>query len=273
MICLFIKHHVMIWTVSLFFVLAQPPFVASDSGVLQDLEVHIIDVGQGDSIFIKLPNQQNMLIDAGDSRSAPVVIEYLESESVEKIDYLFVTHHHYDHIGGIPAVIDRFDIGSLYIPKISLAEVTLNEDEFEVIVAKAGMNIFFSPDLQIEILAPVRDDYANLNNHSIVLKLIYGATSFLFMGDAEAISERDLVGDISVDVLKVGHHGSSAATTQTFLNRVAPAYAVISVGTNNLGYPCNNVLKRLANAGVDVFRTDLHGTVVFKSDGVGVMKY
>ena len=141
----------------------------------------------------------------------------------------------------------------------------------QINTATAGVNILSVPGLQIDIVAPVRDDYRNLNDHSAVIRLVYGTTSFLFTGDAEAISESHITANIASDVLKVGHHGSHTSTSAAFFERVFPFHAVISVGSNNsYGHPSDVVLSRLNNSGVNILRTDLHGTIVFTSDGTDI---
>ena len=249
--------------------------VAEFTDIISDLAVHFLDVGQGDSIFIQLPNGQIMLIDGGNSGDEGKIISYMDSNSVTSIDYLVVTHPHADHIGGLPSIINSMDIGELYMPRISHNTQTferlltaIENNGLEINTAKAGESVIYLPDLQVDIVAPVKDSYNELNDFSAIIKIVYGNTSFLFMGDAEAAAEGQIAADVSADVLKVGHHGSSASTTQDFLNKVAPTYAVISVGSGNTyGHPADQTLSRLNDANVKVYRTDLQGTIVFTSDG------
>jgi len=250
----------------------------------RDLTVHFIDVGQADSILIQLPNGQTMLIDGGESRDANNIMSYMRSKGVTTIDYLVATHPHADHIGGLPTIIDAMDIRSIYMPRVSHTTQTferlltsIQNKGLQIDTARAGVSILSSPGLQIDIVAPIRDNYSDLNDHSAVIKITYGSTSFLFTGDAESHSEghitADVSTDVSADVLKVSHHGSRTSTTDAFLRRVAPTYAVISVGSGNTyGHPTDEVLARLDSAGVSVFRTDLQGTIVFTSDGENISK-
>ena len=241
------------------------------------LEVIFIDVGQGDAILIKLPNGQIMLIDGGESRDADNVIRLLNTHGISTIDFLVATHPHADHIGGLPIIIDTFEIRAIYMPRKTHTSLTyerlldsIENKGLQIDAAKAGVEILSLPDLLIEIVAPVRENYSNLNDHGVVIKLIYGNTSFLFTGDIESVSERDITADISVDVLKVSHHGAKTSTSIEFLNKVLPTYAVISVGNNTYGHPEDIILSRLYDAGIDVYRTDLQGTIQFTSDGSSI---
>lgn len=240
------------------------------------LTVHFINVGQGDSIFIASPDGQNILIDAGDGRAAGAVVRYLHDRNVTKVDYLIATHPHEDHIGGMVYVLRQFPVDKVYMPRASHTTrtyrtllTTIQELGLKITEAKAGVTLDVGPDIVAAFIAPNENSYDNLNNYSAVLRLVYGDSAFLFAGDAEALSEREMTlyaEEISADVLKVGHHGSDTSTTEDFLVAVAPVIAVISVGNDNpYGHPHASVLERLALHGVQVYRTDQHGTVVVSS--------
>jgi len=242
------------------------------------LAVYFIDVGQGDSIFLQLPNNQTMLVDAGPNEAGSTVVSYLQKQGVKKIDYLVATHPHADHIGGMDTVIQSFEIGKVYMPRVTTTTESfesvlrsLKAKGLKITPAKAGLTVIDQNDLKINIIAPCRSGYEDLNNWSAVLKVQYGNTSFLLTGDAQAESEQEMLtsgADLRADVLKVGHHGSSSSTSQAFLTAVSPKYAVISVGAgNDYGHPHQETLAKLASAGVKVYRTDRDGTVIFASDG------
>jgi len=244
----------------------------------EELKVHFIDVGQADSILIQLPNEQTMLIDGGNSIDANTIMGYMRSHNITSIDYLVATHPHADHIGGLPAIIDSMDIQNVYMPRkdhdTQIYERLLdsiNQKELLINEAKSGVSILSIPGLEIDIIAPVRDNYSTFNDFSAVVKITYLSTAFLFMGDAEALSEGEITADVSADVLKVGHHGSDTSTSVAFLRKVSPSHAVIFVGKDNsYGHPDDVILSRLNNAGIGVYRTDLQGTIVFISDGENI---
>lgn len=242
------------------------------------LVAHYLDVGQGDSIFIELPNDQTMLIDSGENYHGAAIIEYIEDCGHDKIDYLVGTHPHSDHIGSMAYIVRNFDIGSVYLPDASTNTYTyekmleaIKKKGLKVTTAKTGVNILSDSEnsLNINILAPSSTKgVKNLNNTSIIIKLKYGGTSFLFTGDAEKAELKTLSGDLFAAVLKVGHHGSDTSTPQTLIDSVKPKIAVISVGEDNeYGHPSPKTLKRLENAGCEIYRTDLQQTIAVTSDG------
>ena len=238
-----------------------------------ELRVSFIDVGQGDSEFIELPNGETLLIDAGTNETGADVVNYIESLGYSSIDYVVGTHPHEDHIGGLDDVIRTFDVESVYMPKVT-ADTKTFEDVLDAVAekglsintAKAGVSIVDGEDLSVKMLAPVLDEYDNTNDYSAVIRIVYDDTSFIFMGDAEQYAEDLITGDVDSDVLKVGHHGSSTSTGEAFLERVSPSYAVISCGLgNSYGHPHTETIEKLG--GIPVFRTDEMGTIVATSDG------
>ena len=252
---------------------------------LDDISVHFIDVGQGDSIYAELPNDTSLLIDAGETGEQ--VIEYLYSLNVSDIDYVVATHPHADHIGGMAKVLSTFDIGELIIPEVpeELIPVTEIYTEFTTSVAEKGITVknaqkgvkySVSDVCNFEILSPSEGiSYDELNDYSVVIKLSYGDTSYLFTGDIESVAEYNVLKtDIDVsdtEVLKVSHHGSDTSSVEAFINTVSPKIAVISVGVENeYGHPSDTVIERLTSVGADIHRTDKEGTIIVKSDGADV---
>lgn len=253
--------------------------VASNAKYATDLKVHFVDVGQADCILVELPNNQKMLVDAGNNEDKDTIISYLNSKSIKKIDYLIGTHPHEDHIGSLDSVISNYEIGSIYMPKISSNTKTFEDvllaikaKGLKVVAPETGTYILNdNQGLSIQVLAPNSSTYEDLNNFSIVLKLKYKDTSFLFTGDAESLSESEILKksyDIKADVLKIGHHGSKSSTSAEFLKKVAPKYAVISAGAGNTyGHPNQETLAKLNEGKVQVYRTDIDGTIIFTTDG------
>lgn len=253
----------------------------------QLLKVTYMDVGQADSILIQIPNGKNILIDAGNNEDAEMITSYLKKQGIRRLDVVIGTHPHEDHIGSLDKVIQTFEIGQVIMPKVATNTQTYKEvltaiqdKGLKIKEAKAGLKLELgsmeatSPQISAEILAPISSQYEDMNNYSAVLRLVYGQSTFLFVGDAESVSEKELLtssSDLKADVLKVGHHGSNSSTTQEFLNKVSPKYAVISVGRDNTyGHPTPSTLDRLKKSGVEVYRTDELGTIVSESNGTEI---
>ncbi len=240
------------------------------------LTVHFISVGQGDAILLQ-EGTNGFLIDSGESSAADIVLEYLEDQGIETLDYVVGTHPHEDHIGSLAAVISAYPVGVILMPEVAHSTATYEglldtiiDQGLTVTAPEPGTELVWG-DVVIEILAPLKT-YDSLNNDSIVLKVIHGENSFLFTGDIEAEAEGDLLSsDLRADVLKVAHHGSATSTSAEFLAAVSPSYGVISVGEgNDYGHPSEDTLERLAAADVEIYRTDLSGAVVFTSDGAAL---
>lgn len=249
---------------------------ASISG---QLKVHFIDVGQADCILLQQGNE-NMLIDAGNNDDEQTIKNYLQNVGVNEFKYVIGTHPHEDHIGSMDYIMNSFKVGKIYFPKATATTKTF-ENLFNAVKNK-GMQFtqptpgetFNLGQAKCTILAPNGTKYEDLNNYSIVLKVEFGNNSFLFTGDAEDISEKEMLSkgyDLKADVLKVGHHGSDSSTTREFLNAVNPKYAVISVGKgNDYGHPTADTIQKLHAKGIDIFRTDESGTIVAASDGTNI---
>ena len=248
----------------------------------ENLTVHYLDVGQSDSIFI-MNGDHNILIDSGDNQSYKFVISYLNRYGVKKIDMLVATHLHADHIGGMDQVIKNYEIGTILMSELpdSLVPATktytdmLKEVEaknYKLTKAKTG-DIFRFGEAIFRVNNPDKQ-YSDINDFSVVLRLDYGKTSFLFSGDASAPAEEEMAKYpqfTNVDVLGVSHHGSNSASTANYLRLVSPLYAIISVGEgNSYGFPKKEVMTRLSQTGAKIYRTDQNGTILVKSDGINI---
>lgn len=247
--------------------------------------VYFIDVGQGDCELIRTKNC-NILIDCGEEEKADEVIGFIRCSGVERLDYVIATHPHSDHIGGMYRILESFDVGTVIIPKIpqDIAPNTLFYSKMLNTIKNRGINREYSAagkiytlgeNASLEIIAPLYDEYEELNNFSIVARLTHGANTFLFTGDAESLAELDILDngiDVSADVLKVAHHGSAGANSRAYLEKVRPKIAVIGVGSDNsYGHPHKEVLKRLAQVGCDeIYTTAADGNVVIISDGASL---
>lgn len=241
-----------------------------------NLVIHYIDVGQGDSIILQQGNS-TMLIDAGTNASTNTLLGYLKKTGITRIDYLVLTHPHEDHIGGADAVIKSYDIGTIYMPKQTANTATFRDvvKAMNVKGLKAKVPVpsesFMLGGAQCTILGPVEPKQDDANTFSIVLKVTFGKNKFLFTGDTQSSNEEAMIQkgyDLSCDVLKVAHHGSKTSTCQDFLNKIKPKFAVISVGKDNdYHHPHEVTLKKLANMGVKLYRTDQCGNIICTSNG------
>ena len=243
------------------------------------LVVHFLDVGQGDCEFIELPNSQCMLIDASTKEYGDDIVEAIKGYGYSEIDYVVATHPHADHIGGMSEVIDSFDIGKIYMPRTSSNSksfegllTSISNKNLSINTAKTGTTIYSNNGINIEILSPISSFYEETNDYSAVVKLEYGESSFLFMGDAEKPVENELIEkygyDLDVDVLKAGHHGSRYSSSTEFLDYVTPEYTVISCAKDNsYGHPHSETIKRLNNVNTQIFRTYELGNITVSCDG------
>lgn len=239
------------------------------------MEVHFIDVGQGDSTLITY-GEHAMLIDAGDDTKGTAIQNYLQKRKIKKLDYLILTHPDADHIGGAPVIVTKFDIDKVFVSNYEKDNKTyqkliqaLDDKRLKYTTPKVGSQYSLGK-VSFTILAP-NDKYDNPNDASIGLLVKNGNNKFLFTGDAGADAEKDILDndiDLSADVYKVGHHGSRYSTSKAFFKAVKPSYAVISCAEGNAyGHPHAETLNTLRTNGVKVYRTDEQGTIVATSDG------
>lgn len=256
---------------------AKAPDTSKPEGTL---EVHYIDVGQGDATLIKCGSHA-MLIDGGNNNKGTTVQLYLKKQGVESLDYVIGTHPDADYIGGLDVIVYKYNCETVIMPDYE--KDTKTYQELVDVIHDKNMKITYPVvgeqyalgEAKFTIIAPNSNSYGgNANDYSVAILLEYGKNRFLFTGDAEEASEAEMLTngiDISADVYKVAHHGSRSASTQEFLNAVHPKYAVISCGEgNSYGHPHAEVLNRLRSMGVEVFRTDEQGSIIASSDGENI---
>jgi competence protein ComEC len=246
------------------------------------LSVVFFDIGQGDAIFIETSKGNKILIDGGPDSA---ILEKL-GESLpfwdRTIDLIILTHPDSDHLAGLLEVLRSYKVKNILWTGILMDtadfkkwQELIKREEAEIYLAQAGQKIIISPKIVLEVLHPFENlagkSFKNVNNTSIILKLDFGETSFLFTGDAYKSAEKELIGkgaDIDSDILKIGHHGSKTSSAEEFIGQVSPEVAVISVGRNNrYNHPHPETLAVLEKYGINIFRTDSDGDVKIISNG------
>lgn len=243
-----------------------------------NLRIHYLDVGQADSILIENASEY-MLIDAGNNEDGKLLVKYFKNLGIEKFTYLVGTHAHEDHIGGMDDIINNFEVSNFYMPDVLTTTKTFED----VITALEDNNVYFdTPRIGDNFnfgsgnftVLNVSNDDSDLNDTSIVLRLVYGNNKFLFTGDATSVVEDKILKsgyNIESDVLKVPHHGSEYSNSLSFLKKIKPKYSIISVGKDNsYGHPHNKALNNLKNIATEIYRTDKNGTVIVDSDGENI---
>lgn len=250
-----------------------------------ELKVHFIDVGQGDCQLIQSPDY-TVLIDGGESEKSQDVINYINNLGIKKLDYVIVTHFHSDHMGGMSEILKAFNIGRIVFPEtdeyfLPLPTTrafekmlqTIDEKQIPVTYSTPNHSIFLGENINLTLLAPVTI-YDDMNNVSIVSRLVHGENSFLFTGDIEEKAENDILNEhksLSTTVLSSPHHGSRTSSSSKFISAVNPQFTVIQSGANNsYGHPHKETLDIYNEIGTEVLRNDLLGTIVFASDGEGI---
>ena len=238
-----------------------------------ELQVYFLDVGQADSILIK-SNNEYMLIDGGNNNDGPLLVKYFPSLGIKEFKYIVGTHPHEDHIGGLDDVIKNFTIDNIYIPDAMTTTKTFEDlldsiDEKNLTYKVPKINSTFPlGNANLKVIY-TGTDTSDLNNTSIVLKLTYQDISILLTGDATSETEKKILNkDINSTVLKVGHHGSKYSTTESFLKKVNPKYAIISVGKNNIyNHPAPTTINKLEKLNTKIYRTDQDGTILLETNG------
>ena len=238
-------------------------------------ELHLLDVGQGQSVLIEADGHY-MLIDGGGRGASSFVVSYLKQQEIEHFDYVVLSHYEEDHMAGLIGVLSVFQADLLLAPGYaggeelyqSFAAAALSNG-CTIMHPKAGWQ-FQVGNADVEVIGPVRE-YSSENDSSLSVRITYGSTAYIICGDAEQQSETDMVEsgtNLHADVYVVNHHGSSTSSTETYLDAIAPEYALISCGADNVyGHPMQETLQKLQNRGITLYRTDKQGTVIASSDG------
>ncbi len=241
------------------------------------LSIHMIDVGQGDSILVQTPTNKNILIDGGDEDSENIITSYLKQKRIKTIDTIIATHPDSDHIGSLDNVVKKFKVNSIYMPEQStdseayqnlINSCTDKNLSIQYLYKDDVLNI--DNNINIYVLSPSHiQEESNLN--SIVFKLTFNNNSFLFMGDAEEPNEKEILHSFELDninFIKIGHHGSNSSSSLEFIKKISPDIATISCGyKNQYGHPHREVINNLKQNHVSIYRTDRIGDIVFYSDG------
>lgn len=255
----------------------QSSDVARIQNISDPIKVHYLDIGQGDAIFIQIKNQ-NLLIDAGEKEHAQIIIDYLKTYDVHTLDYVFLTHPHEDHLGGMGEVISYFTLGEFYAPNKTLVTKSflrlidaLDKKNKTINLIKGGMSFDFGDGILLEVFSPNKESYLNPNNYSPIMRLSIGDNAFLFTGDAEDLIEEEVMAlkvNLKADVLKAPHHGSKTSSTPAFLAEVNPKFVVVtSEKGNQHNLPSPEILTRYEELGAQILLTEENGHVVFSSNG------
>lgn len=267
--------------------------VAEKIGIVGDARLddypvnfHVVDVGQG-SCTLVTSDYGTIMIDCGERDQKDNVEGYLNNLGIKRIDYLIATHPHSDHIGCMYSIVNKFEIGKFYMPKLDKNDIPTSSCYEYLLESLDGKNVdssyikggdsFTLGEIRCTALAPVKTIKGNLNSMSVILKIEYGNTSFLVTGDAETDEEKTVLqsgADLSSDVICLGHHGSRTSSSSAFLKAVDPHIAVISCAADNkYGHPHQETLDKLEKLGIKYYRTDIDSTVIFSSDGKRIIDH
>lgn len=273
---LIMSHFKQISIIMIIISLLVVPTSTAYSEAKPEMQVHFIDVGQGDSMLIQTPSNKNILIDAGPPKSGKRVVDYLKKHHIKKIDLLIATHPDIDHIGGLPLVMksikvsEILDSGKIHSTKTYARYLyQIRKHTIPIKIAKQNEKIKVDPLLDIRILNSSGESKNN-NQSSIALKLTYGDVDFLLMSDVEREQEQALMDtfNLQAEIMKVAHHGSNTSTSFDFLKHVKPEVAVLTYSkTNDFGHPVNRVIENLYKIDAMIYSTAAFGNVVITTDG------
>lgn len=247
----------------------------SSNIIESDLEVHFLDVGQGASVLFR-QGDHTMILDGGDRSASSFVVAYLKKLGIKTVDVMIATHYDADHINGLVGVLNAFEVDVVYnadyiaTTKIySSYKSAVQTHADREIIPKIGQS-FDLADMRVTFIAPKHYDHSDVNDSSISIRLDFGSSSFVIMGDQSANAEQQMLNNLNLDadVYYTSHHGSNGSNSKTLLAAVSPKWAVISVGADNsYGHPGQNTLNRIQNSGARLFRTDQQGTIIVRTDG------
>lgn len=269
------------------FFTAWPVFCEETPGdAVKSMYVYFIDVGQGDCTFIRTPNGKNILIDGGPldegfDAGKEIVVPFLRKKNVKYLDTIVATHPHGDHIGGLPSIMKAIPVGEVLdsgfvypSPFYEKFLKTINAKKIPYRIVQKDDILKWDPDLKVKVLSPRRDRFFEAaNNNSLVIRVVYKNMSFLFPGDAEDLAEYEILSnyrksELASVILKVPHHGSKTSSTDIYLEAIQPEVGIVPVGRfNRFHLPNNGVMKRYADYGIEIHRTDKEGTIFVATDG------
>lgn len=242
------------------------------------IEISYLDVGQGDSAYIRV-NDKDILIDAGPRSDSDKLLEQLKEKNIDDFEIVIATHPHEDHIGGMTKVLENYEVEEFYMPKATSNTKTfenmitmLKNKNINTEVIKEGSFFDLGDGAKIEVYSPISEKYDDLNNYSPIMKLTFGENSFIFTGDAEVLEEKEVLAkysnDLNADVIKFGHHGSSTSSSDEFIKAISPTYGIISCGVDNsYGHPHKETLSIIEKYDIKTYRTDKNGEITITSDG------
>lgn len=241
------------------------------------VEITVFDVGQGDAILVEAHEGEQMLVDGGPDGTVLSKLGATLPRGDRVIESVVLTHPHVDHLVGLIETMKRYDVRQIIMPELGnptpeykVFLEAVHAEDAEVVIARETMDLNIGR-VSATLFVPLPpQDVGEPNDASLVIVFRYGSQSIILTGDAEALSEENLIAQgasLDVDVLKVGHHGSKSGTTEAFLRATTPKYAIISVGENSYGHPHAEVLRRLAEFGLRIFRTDQNGDIMIRTDG------